>query len=77
MPSRKRIISIFLTTLLFTFSLNASENFSEMSTQELIAIMGFVKDAEKKEFDTELKIRIQTMSDEEKKKYKENLNKKD
>ena len=72
-----KIIITFLITLLFTSLIHARENFSEMSTQELIAIMGFVKDAEKKEFDTELKIRIQTMSDEEKKRYKENLNKKD
>ncbi|MCD6173083.1 MAG: DUF1104 domain-containing protein [Sulfurimonas sp.] len=71
-----RIVNTFLATLLFTFSLNASENFSEMSTQELIAIMGFVKDAEKKKFNGELKIRVPTMSAQEKKKYEENLKKK-
>lgn len=58
--------------LLFISSLFA-ENFSEMSTQELIAIMGYVKPQNQKAFDRELKSRVSTMSDKEKKRYKENL----
>ena len=72
-----KIISTFFLTLLLSTSVYAGENFSEMSTQELIAIMGFVKDAEKKKFDAELQIRIPTMSADEKKKYEKNLDKKD
>ncbi len=58
--------------LLFMSSLVA-ENFSEMSTQELIAIMGYVKPENQKEFNKELKSRVSTMSDKEKQRYKKNL----
>ena len=69
------VITIFLTFFL-TSSLYAGENFSEMSTQELIAIMGYVKnDAEKKNFNKELKSRVTTMSISEKKSYNKNLHK--
>jgi len=66
------IITIFLTFFL-TSSLYAGENFSEMSTQELIAIIGFVKEPQKKKFETELQLRIPSMTKDEKKKYEENL----
>jgi len=71
-----KIIITFLITLLFTSLIHAGENFSEMSTQELVAIIGFVKDSETKRFDEELKQRIPSMSVDEKKKYEENLKKK-
>ena len=71
----KTIITLFLTFFL-TSSLYAGENFSEMSTQELIAIMGYVKnDTEKKKFTKELKARVKTMSASERKSYDKNLSK--
>ncbi len=65
---KKCMIILFL----FISSLFA-ENFSEMSTQELIAIMGYVKPENQKKFKRELKSRISTMSDKEKRRYKKNL----
>lgn len=61
--------------LLLSSSLCAKENFSEMSTQELIAIMGYVKPAEVAKFSQELKSRIPSMSSGEKAKYEKNLHK--
>ena len=63
---------IVLLILLYLTSLFA-ENFSNMSTQELIAIIGYVKPANQKEFKKELRSRISTMSAKEKKRYKNNL----
>ena len=73
----KKIIAAFFVTLLLTSFVHAEENFSEMSTQELIAIMGFVKNIEKEKFNKELQLRVPSMNEDEKKKYKKNLNKKD
>lgn len=61
-----------LTLMIFSFAFSKT-NFSEMSNQELIAIMGYVKQNEKKDFERELKSRISTMSDKEKKAYIKNL----
>ena len=63
----------FLLVFIFSFSLEASENFSEMSTQELISIMGYVKKGELKKFTQELESRVKSMSEKEKKSYKKNL----
>lgn len=68
-----KILVTFLITLLLSFSLNAGENFSEMSTQELISIMGYVKKDEVKKFRRELDSRLSSMSKKEKKTYKKNL----
>lgn len=65
----KRIVLI----ILFYLSSLMAENFSNMSTQELIAIMGYVKPSNQKEFKRELQSRISTMSISEKKQYKKNL----
>ncbi len=65
----KILFSIIFVTSLF------AEDFSEMSTQELIAIMGYVKPANFKKFKAELKSRVKTMSPKEKSKYKKNLHK--
>lgn len=70
----KLILSFFLTSL-FVLSLYASENYSEMSTQELISIMGYVKKAEVNKFRRELESRRSSMSKREKKNYKKNLHK--
>jgi len=71
----KIIIKTLLIALLLSASLNAGENFSEMSTQELIAIMGYVKANEKSVFEKELKLRVPSMSASEKSKYQKNLQK--
>ncbi len=65
----------FFFILLLSSSLYAKENFSEMSTQELIAIMGYVKANESAAFQAELKRRVPTMTPAEKEKYKKNSNK--
>lgn len=69
----KKIVTTAFLALLLSVSLHAGENFSEMSNQELIAIMGYVKANEKSGFEKELESRIPTMSAEEKAKYQKNL----
>lgn len=66
---KKTLILIFLMTS-FVF---AKVDYSEMSTQELIAIMGYVKDKNKKQFVQELTSRTSTMSEKEKAAYQNNL----
>ena len=68
----KKITLIFL--LLFSFSF-AKEDYSEMSTQELIAIIGYVKDDNKASFEKELNSRISSMSEDEKILYEKTLQK--
>ena len=63
----KLLFSIIFVTSLF------AEDFSEMSTQELIAIMGYVKPGNFKKFKNELESRISSMTKKEKIKYKKNL----
>ena len=65
----------FFFILLLASSLYANENFSEMSTQELIAIIGYVKPSESAKFKQELKSRIPSMSSAEKEKYQNNISK--
>ena len=67
----KKISLIFL--LLFNFTFAKQEDYSEMSTQELIAIIGYVKEDNKAKFIKELDLRISTMSQEEKIQYEQNL----
>ena len=66
-------IKTFFLTLIFTGLLYAGENFSEMSTQELIAIMGYVKKSDESKFKQELKTRIPSMTSDEKAKYEKNV----
>jgi hypothetical protein len=71
-----KTIYIFLITTFLSSLLVAGENFSEMSTQELIAIMGYVKNPNDKEkFRKELKSRVTTMTPSEKQNYEKNLHK--
>lgn len=65
---------IILIVFIFLSSLHA-ENYSNMSTQELIAIIGYVKASNQKKFKRELKSRVSTMSAKEKRTYKKNLKK--
>lgn len=70
----KKFLILIVTLTFFITSLHA-EDYSEMSTQELIAIMGYVKKENRFKFQKELKSRVPTMSASEKKKYEENLKK--
>ncbi|MDD2894441.1 MAG: DUF1104 domain-containing protein [Aliarcobacter sp.] len=67
----KKIALIFL--LLFTFVFAKQEDYSEMSTQELIAIIGYVKDENKAQFIKELNSRIPTMSQDEKAQFEQSI----
>ena len=64
-----------LATLLLTIFISPlfAVDYSEMSTQELIAIMGYVEKKNVTKFKKELKSRVGTMSPKEKAKYQENL----
>lgn len=69
----KKLLSIFIV-LFFLNSLFAVD-FSEMSTQELIEIIGFVKKENKAKFEKELKSRVSTMNEKEKNQYEKNMQK--
>ena len=69
----KKLFVLLLITLLSTTLF--AENYSEMSNEELIAIMGYVKKQNHKPFYKELKSRVSTMSDREKRVYRKNLKK--
>jgi hypothetical protein len=58
----------------FTF-LFAKVDYSEMSTEELFAMIGYVKKENKKDFAKELEMRFPKMSEKEKKVYIKNLDK--
>jgi len=62
-----------ISLLLFTFVFAKQEDYSEMSTQELIAIIGYVKDENKAQFIKELNLRIPTMTQEEKSQFEQNI----
>ncbi|RXJ78773.1 DUF1104 domain-containing protein [Arcobacter sp. F155] len=69
----RKHLSILIIALFATFA--HAENFSEMSTQELISIMGYVDNKNKKKFENELRSRISTMTPKEKTMYQKNLKK--
>ncbi len=69
----KKILSIFII-LSFLGPLFAVD-YSEMSTQELIEIIGFVKKENRAKFQKELKSRVSTMNEKEKNQYKINMQK--
>lgn len=73
MTKSKKILAIFLISI-FISPLFAVD-YSEMSTQELIVIMGYVEKKNKDKFEKELKSRVGTMNPKEKSKYKKNLEK--
>ena len=64
------LLIVFISSFVF-----AKVDYSEMSTQELIAIMGYVKAENKAKFKRELQSRIPTMSPREKAQYQKNLEK--
>lgn len=69
----KKLFALLLLTLLF--SPLFAENYSEMSNEELIAIMGYVVKKDQKPFYRELRGRVSTMNDREKRTYQANLKK--
>lgn len=68
----KKIVSILLIPL-FVINLYGAVDYSEMSTEELIVIMGYVEKKNQEKFKKELKNRVPTMTAEEKSKYEKNL----
>ena len=64
---------LFLIFLLSGFLF--AEDYSSMSTQELIAIMGYVKNADEVKFLRELEKRVGYMKPKERKEYMKNLKK--
>ena len=69
----KKFLAIFLISLFITPAF--AVDYSEMSTQELIVIMGYVEKKNKSKFQKELKSRVGTMTPQEKSKYEKNLKK--
>ena len=61
--------------MFITVSLFAKVDFSEMSTEELLAMIGYVKSSNQKSFKKELDIRYPKMSNKEKAIYIKNLKK--
>ena len=68
----KKILFILLFA---TVSLFAKVDFSEMSTEELLAMIGYVKPANQKSFQKELDVRYPKMNNKEKSIYVKNLKK--
>jgi hypothetical protein len=67
----KKITIIFL--LLFTIIFAKQENYSDMSTQELISIIGYVKEENKAKFIKELYLRIPNMTQDEKNQFEQSM----
>lgn len=66
---------IVFTLAFIAVSLFAKVDFSEMSTEELLAMIGYVKPANQKSFQQELEMRYPKMSKKEKSIYIKNLKK--
>lgn len=69
---KKSLIILLLTVFL---SPVFAVDYSEMSTQELIVIMGYVEKKNQTKFKKELKSRVPTMNPKEKAQYEKNLKK--
>ncbi|UTJ05364.1 DUF1104 domain-containing protein [Arcobacter roscoffensis] len=65
---------LLLISFIMTISF-AKVDYSEMSTQELIAIIGYVEKKNINEFKKELRQRIPTMNEKERKQYEKNKSK--
>ena len=66
---------IIFSLIFISVSLFARVDFSEMSTEELLAMIGYVKPANQISFQRELEIRYPKMNNKEKKIYIKNLKK--
>ena len=69
----KKFTFLILLLVSFLFAKD-KEDYSEMSNQELIAIIGYVKDQDKESFLKELNSRIPKMSQYEKAQYEKRIN---
>jgi len=67
---------IIFSLIFLVVTMSAKTDFSEMSTEELLAMIGYVKPANQKSFNKELEIRYPKMSAKEKSVYVKNLDKK-
>lgn len=65
-----KLILCFFILMTFGF---AKENFSQMSNQELIEIIGFVDEKDMADFQKELEIRLGKMNTHEKAQYEKRL----
>jgi len=59
----------FFILIVFLVTSSYAINFSQMSTQELIVLVGYVKSADSSALKKELKTRVSSMSEKEKKDY--------
>ncbi len=66
---------VLFSLLFLSVTLFAQVDYSVMSTQELMAMIGYVPAKNQKAFTKEINLRINSMSDKEKKIYKKNLEK--
>lgn len=63
-----RVVVMFLLIFSFAFS---KADYSQMSNEELIALIGYVSKKNLKDFNEELKKRLPTFSKEEKQQYEQ------
>jgi len=66
---------VIFSLLFLVVSLVAKTDFSEMSTEELLAMIGYVKPANQKSFQKELELRYPKMNKQEKSIYIKNMDK--
>lgn len=66
---------VIFSLVFLVVSLVAKTDFSEMSTEELLAMIGYVKPANQKSFVKELELRYPKMSEKEKSVYVKNFDK--
>ena len=66
---------IIFGLMFIVVSLFAKVNYSEMSTEELLAMIGYVKPVNQKSFNKELQLRYPRMSQNEKSVYVKNMKK--
>ncbi len=66
---------VIFSLVFLVVSLIAKTDFSEMSTEELLAMIGYVKPVNQKSFAKELELRYPKMSKKEKSIYIKNLDK--
>ncbi|WP_263832348.1 DUF1104 domain-containing protein [Sulfurospirillum oryzae] len=70
----KKIFFVCLITLGFLF---AKTDFSEMSTEELVALIGYIDPPKEERFYEELDKRVVTMSEEQKALYEDDKKRRD
>ncbi len=68
----KKILFLFVVFVVTVF---AKVDYSAMSTEELLAMMGYVSPKNRSKFETELKSRVKNMNSKERKIYFRNLKK--